>query len=562
MRTIELATALLLAVSLSSFASEPSVADARTMSVGGWELQSAVVPPNKKPQCKSGRLIVEADSTILGHSAAEEIPKAFAYRDFGRTSGITGYASLPALEDGANYKYLSNDHDLLAANDGNLYFFVACFSVAPLSPKPSWWSATYRGDFGPGTRSIVLVFRSRDCGESWEPVAELDTAVLFNGKCGNPQGPKTIVNGQVRWDAGGADGNLTRYSAAQDVFYSTCSCVGNEIAATNPVDLGAKIDRTVIATYRDDGGRTPASAEERRAKWTQIADVPSAHWRMDLATVGRRLVLSTTWGENPVLRPIPGGQWHVDTLWKQAPDGRGPLGLGNWDGFDSQPANQYTDRWFAHTVVSRSPSGKKLVMAVPDDIRTTKSAALPVLNGYRTYLFDPATETYQTLPPVYPLTLHPGDFIFHLTIIDPGSGPVLMYWLDFDMTKKKTLVRGRLLVSDTESYDFVIERAGGAPAPESLAGFVSRGDYWGAGGFVEQDPLETRYVYVPTWVRADGATAYARIDVTQQMLLGLKVQTVNPAPQSAMIVNPATAAMRLRARRDIERYKELPRRRE
>jgi hypothetical protein len=61
-------------------------------------------------------------------------------------------------------KFGTNDHNLVSLANGDLIFSTGAFSKKHVDPfpKPGWFDYTYRGEFGPGARTVLLTWRSTD----------------------------------------------------------------------------------------------------------------------------------------------------------------------------------------------------------------------------------------------------------------------------------------------------------------------------------------------------------------------------------------------------------------
>lgn len=175
-----IAVAALLWVSATLFAQSFTIEDDRAVDVAAGEGQSTVVAPGH-PDCPAGRVLVSTDF-VVGRTGT------VAYRDLDKTStNVSVFAPLP---DAHNYEFGTSDHDLVSLSNGDVYYLTGAFSRTPLASQPSWWSSAYRYDFGPGARSNLLVWRSKDCGKTFEYMKDLefDPARMGDGSCAMPQG--------------------------------------------------------------------------------------------------------------------------------------------------------------------------------------------------------------------------------------------------------------------------------------------------------------------------------------------------------------------------------------
>lgn len=84
----------------------------------------------------------------------------------------------------SNQYKLSTDIQLIRLKDGSLMAIKACATWTELQPKPYWWENRPGGPNG--TRGARCLWRSTDCGESWELYSIIDPAIVANGQYGWP----------------------------------------------------------------------------------------------------------------------------------------------------------------------------------------------------------------------------------------------------------------------------------------------------------------------------------------------------------------------------------------
>lgn len=184
------------------------------------EAQSTVVPPSAKPAaCRRGRLLASIDGRrppatglVLG-------------RDLGATDPTaTVQGTFDAPPNQVDYAFGTNDHDLVALPNGDVLYLTGAFTRRPLTPKPAWFDVAYRGSFGPGARTSLMVWRSTDCGATFHFVSEFDPAQAGDGSCALPQHPrKTTPPGSPErpvFDMGGSDGQLVQVDRATGHLFS------------------------------------------------------------------------------------------------------------------------------------------------------------------------------------------------------------------------------------------------------------------------------------------------------------------------------------------------------
>lgn len=180
-----LALMALLCGTTALFAQTFKFADDRTVDILAAEGQSTVVAPGH-PKCVGGRILV---STDVGPGKSG----AIAYRDLdGTQTKLSAIDPLPATQ-AEFYSFLTSDHDLVSMANGDVYYLTAAGSRAPITPEPAWFKSAYRTQFGPGTRGVLLVWRSTDCGETFQymPNMEVDSATFADGSCAMPQAQLT-----------------------------------------------------------------------------------------------------------------------------------------------------------------------------------------------------------------------------------------------------------------------------------------------------------------------------------------------------------------------------------
>jgi hypothetical protein len=224
-----------------------TVRDDVGLAFDGGEVQSTVVPPGVHDDCQGGRIIISSDANIARTGSIR-------YRDLHDPAAPLLEATIaeaPGASDESVFKYGSADHDIVTRPNGDVLLIVAAFSKAPVSTKPAWFDQTYRWGFGPGARSVMMTWRSTNCGKTFEYAPELlyDSAVEAGGWCGTPQFPRTFFH---------AD-NATQYNVpvatpalSGDENWRYCAkCQGLfDVAAASPIcPVGGVHDPVLSAQY-------------------------------------------------------------------------------------------------------------------------------------------------------------------------------------------------------------------------------------------------------------------------------------------------------------------------
>lgn len=178
------AVAVSLCLSATLFAQSWSIQDDRTIELIAGEGQSTVVAPGSHPDCPAGRILASTED-MPGQTGT------VAYRDLDKNETKISTFGPP---DADHYGWGTSDHDLVSLSNGEVLYLTGAFSRAPLQSQPAWWDSAYRWNFGPGARSVLLAWRSKNCGKTFEFAPELtfDPARIGDGSCAMPQG--TVIH--------------------------------------------------------------------------------------------------------------------------------------------------------------------------------------------------------------------------------------------------------------------------------------------------------------------------------------------------------------------------------
>lgn len=502
--------------------------------ISAGEVQSTVVPPGKKWQCPYGRLLVSSDYA--------KDPAQVALIPLDDLSASASYAE---FEDPLSWNYhrriKSNDHDLVAYPNGDVLLVKMGQSKLPLfdetgqSYKPEWYDAAYKLSYdkdgnlteawGEGARSELLIWRSKDCGNNFDFVSSIDTATLDDdygtpddASAGNPQNSMETLPGKAQpaWQMGGTDGPLVRIDPKTNRVFVTIGVVGNK--SFSPLGFfpywvsNFPIERTVVMMSSDKG-----------STWSRAAVLPFSGWRVDVVprSNDKLAIAHSGWdGEKGYAfvypnRPIGFGILpFFDSPVYAAPEKTGQWGWNTkpWDRPVLYKKDQAADDYMkvnvhAQTVLTRSPSSNKLLMAYPDTIGT-------IGDGYRLYVHS-GESTWLPMQNVAPESADPQNFALHLTAVDAGRGPLLLYWYDVDTNTKTAVMRGRLVTTDNqETIDFGVSRTWlGESSFDVTKDALFYGDYHTAGAYYVNVSGEDAYHYYPVWIESDGYVHVAHVSL-------------------------------------------------
>lgn len=518
-----------------------SISQGRPISMDAGEVQSTVVPPGVKSQCPQGRLLVSDDTSMSsGRIALVDLNRLGAAPASTQVDALlTPWPIISPNAFDRTYQLgelsiiKSNDHDLVLLPTGDVLLIKMGRLRSALSPKPVWFDHTYKlGElWGPGARSALFVWRSEDCGNTFQFVSAIDTAriddgfgTVSDGSSGYPQRQRSTdppgSAAQPIWGMGGTDGPLVRVDPLTGRVFATIGLYGNIHSSTQPFLVGERaLNRTAVMMSSDRG-----------STWHRVAVLQFRGWRVDIVPRGNRMLFAHN-ASNPVTNhgvafvipsypinagtapgaieaPEPTGWWGWNKLpWEHPILYKDPKKRDSTDYMNVNVAGQ--------TILSRSPSSQNLLLAYMDTIGSSG-------DGYRFYRLDDQSG-WLSFRPIAPVGARIDDFVLHLTAVDPGQGPVLFYWYDVDTATKQATIRGRLVTrDDQETIDFVISRDG--MHPRSFDVTANRrwyGDYHTAGAYRVRErtqdvddpyPIWAEYHYFPVWVEPDGRVHVARIE--------------------------------------------------
>jgi hypothetical protein len=354
------------------------------------ESTSAVVPASRKSQCPQGRFLATLDGL------RPESTGVVRGRDLGDPNAGVVEATLSGLPDPMHHRFGSNDHDLVVLPNGDLLLAFGGFSDAPLEPKPVWFDTAFRGDFGPGARSILDVWRSEDCGGTFNFVGEFDPARELDGSCAYPNLPVIPTPagqdaGRTYYDMGGSDGQKIRVDQ-QGIVYLTFQCVGYAPGPTVNgqfrLDTAKALSKTMVATSVDRG-----------STWSTLGffSLPGQYngWRQDIVAASNQMVLLAQGLALRVGTRDPLGNLSIPADGKQIPTSAS-WGYGNFlNKSDIAYAHDHLiAAWFWASTVASSV-GQDALVAFP--------TVLPMSNGkevygYQVFTYEPATSRWSRLP--------------------------------------------------------------------------------------------------------------------------------------------------------------------
>lgn len=502
-----------------------TISDRIAFNVKSGESVSAVIAPGKKVQCPKGRLFIADDS---GVASSLEFVHYVGLDALASTPQKSVFQALPSLVTVAG-----NDHELLSLANGDLVYIRVAWIRTPLKAKPSWFDVSYDFDkklakdglpdssvLGPGTRKGLAVWRSEDGGANFSYVSTFDLAHAEDGSGALPMNiPRTAAPGTPSdpvYRNGGTDGPLAKVDRTNNKIYATLWCIGNEQDKSKrkyTPDPNKRLSKSIILSSSTFG-----------SSWKSLGFFDVALWRGHVVPLENGMLCFGNDNDKTLYfaKPMASGKYSFDAN-GTAPNGPdyGAIGLKGESSFGAQTGIQsymkanVTQR----TIAFRTGSKRNVAIAYPTNLGSAG-------HGYSLYYHDRATKYFGASDPIKPQAAGKDNFIMHLSAVDLGSGPILLYWYDVNVSTFLITIRGRMILGDgSHSSDFTISRASGKPeAFDMRLGTTPYwyGDFHQAEGYVDEvkPPKGTiasgilskfRYHYYPIWVQPDGTTRIAHL---------------------------------------------------
>jgi hypothetical protein len=521
------------------------------------EISLAVVPPGKKTQCPNGRVLIANDEHGPAWGPTRRLDDIVSGIDL-VTNAVT-----PALfnepPNPLDYQHnWSSDKNMVSLPNGDVIYQAPSFSKRPITASgadSTWFNSTFhfdgntkQPDFGPGARSVLTIWRSVDCGATFQYVGEADPAAFgHQGECAYPQPPvRQATSGAFRYSMGGTDGPWLGVDQTTGALILTHGCVGNFSMKTAPTLSKAgenpKCTTTPKAVEPEDKiapSPTLATFFLSDCKVNKTYVLTSTNSGKDWTTKG--VIDTNSWMWRAMAVPLPQNKLAVGwngAVYLGTPSNRGALdfkpipgpGIATSYDFGKVPEGAF-GAW--PTLLSRVPgAATKVFLMVPGTftVDVTITGKNLMTHGYQVYVVDTATGAWSkpanVLNNIVPANRTTNNLIAHLTRVDTGEGPVLFYWYDVSADTKTATIRGRVYYSENVMTDFVISKKNGNDTSFSLpgpAGSYSYRHYKMAEGFrkISRAGVQAKtYEYFPTWVEPDnGGTAhFSRVTVTVPLL--------------------------------------------
>lgn len=542
------------------------------------EGQVVVIPPGANNACLEGAIVFSTDLERPTTTDGGQTTKIIKIVNLKNGAISSGKVTAPTTE-ADQFKYLSNDHNLVGFPNGLILYQIQTGLKSDLVPKPWWFDHTFRekeSHFGPGARSAIVNFVSIDCGVEFKPKKPIDAYFEKDDPCGNPQPGATVkvttndpATGKITetevpvvnppFDMGGTDGPWSGYDHTTKSLYTVQGCWGSVRGEDSVGPGGVKTpnlaNKSVNLSY--------VFASTDGDNWDKVAELDVVLWRKRVVGLSDKRLLVSRQGGVAILKPKASSLMTATSKLVSAPK------YGWEKKFDPETSPVINSHIIASTQLVRSPSKKDTALFfMPANIKATTAAAscdaaavMPAtkacnnVNGFAVFRFDPGkSEPFVQIDMIVPLAdavpppattsapppppANATGAIIHLTVADAGEGPIMAHWYDFDMITGRTVVRARVYLPNDGIIDLVLSRAAGADRSFFLNNKSFLGDYKGAaafhsksgsgaapGSFVSLLPTTT---FVPMWVEqhADGKREvhFTTVFVRQDKVLAQKNQ--------------------------------------
>jgi hypothetical protein len=230
------------------------------------EATVAVLPPHANAACTNGRLFFGSGWAVqpIDLTGTDPPPK------------LINFAPLIDKTKDPVDPLITLDNHIVATKDGLLvYTIMGVTWKDDISPHPAWWSQTreypLKNQKVEGGRGAIWVFKSKNCGDSWEQMPTIDAARLkVAGTVGYCAWPRIPKEKGAQSEAGGWDGHYLHADMFSGHLYITTPCTSGK------GELGLVL-----------------MSDQNVKSWTVVHEVSgtSAYWRIPVTTLSNGSVI-------------------------------------------------------------------------------------------------------------------------------------------------------------------------------------------------------------------------------------------------------------------------------
>ena len=157
-------------------------------SISSFENTMQVIAPGANASCPEGK-------TILSTGEPREVytRPLFDAKGAFMKNAPSVKSTTPSVTDG----WLGTDNILVKSAPGTLMMVRAGASWRAPASKPNWWN-NYKIQGNPnGSRIVLFILQSKDCGKTWQEISTVDPMDFDNGQYA---APRPIMNAFGGWD--------------------------------------------------------------------------------------------------------------------------------------------------------------------------------------------------------------------------------------------------------------------------------------------------------------------------------------------------------------------------
>lgn len=151
-----------------------------------YENTVAVIAPGENSKCKNGKIIVMTGQTIGQDDDRKDRRMIVSDLFTGQANQQklnTNFGTNITLNIDSNKESLATDNQIIKLNDGSLLAVKLGFRWSPMTPKPFWadWTTDKWTFYNKGARDAIFIYKSTDCGVSWENIKTIDATEIGFG---------------------------------------------------------------------------------------------------------------------------------------------------------------------------------------------------------------------------------------------------------------------------------------------------------------------------------------------------------------------------------------------
>lgn len=216
-----------------------------------------VIAPGSNNNCPNGKIVV-----MTGQPRAD---RRMIISDLQNSEGKinTAKGTNVQLDIDPDFEKLATDNQIIKLKNGDLLAIKLGFLWKPISPKPSWgdWITDKYTDYKTMARDAVYIYKSSDCGTSWNRVSVIDATKIDKGQYGVPKKAKDQededgdISDTTLYHSNGFDRQEVYYDRTSNLIYMTTQVAsGAYIKKAKGLDIPVpKLDHYALFVSADNG---------------------------------------------------------------------------------------------------------------------------------------------------------------------------------------------------------------------------------------------------------------------------------------------------------------------